>query len=239
MKETKIMNQEIEQLTILLKNLIEKIQKPSRFDELTEEIKKIEELKHLFDDDYEKEYSHLQKCVMMPSKFKILEEYIDLYLAVHPETIDNQTDGGETALMMAARALNYESKVEILLKHGAKVNLQNTFGSTALIYALYYFNCNEKSVELLLRYGADLEIKDDSDHTALYYAVNFTKNEKIIEMIMNKMENCDIKLGEEKLIKYLFDQNASDKIISLAIQKGAKISDICEERIINLIKSYA
>ena len=239
MKETKIMNQEIEQLTNLLKNLIEKIQKPSRLDELTEEIKKIEELKHLFDDDHEKKYSHLQKCVLMTSKFNFLEEYIDLYLAVHPETIDYKSKKGETALMMAARALNYESTVEILLKHGAKVNLQNTIGSTALMYAVYNFKCNEKNVELLLRYGADLEIKDESDHTALYYAVKYTKNEKKIEMIMNKMENCDIKLGEEKLIKCLFNQNASDKILSLAIQKGAKISDICEERIIKLFNSYA
>ena len=275
------MNQELEQITILLKNLIEKMQKPSRLDELTEEIKKIEELKHLFDDDQDKEYfcaarvkskwlNHLQKCVIMTSQFKILEEYIDLYLTAHPETIDYQNAGGITALMMASANSNNTSTiktVEILLKHGANIDLQDDEEFTALIYSTIYFNeeSDEKNVELLLKYGTNVNLQDSQGKTALtyaaendnekvvelllnngadiknenidcyhglYYALN--TNQQIVELIMNKMENCDIVISNKKLIKYIFDFKFDVKLLKLAIQKGAKITDIEDEWTIKL-----
>ena len=41
-----------------------------------------------------KNFNHLQKCVLVTSKFNDLEEYIDLYLSKHPETIDYQNEKG-------------------------------------------------------------------------------------------------------------------------------------------------
>ena len=91
------MNQEIEQLTILVKNLIEKLdetKKVSRLEELTEEIKRNSELSYLFLDDQDVKYkisknnsstklNHLQKCVMAISQYKILQENILIFILLN------------------------------------------------------------------------------------------------------------------------------------------------------------
>ena len=195
--------QEIKQLTFLIEKLIEKITPKIRFEELAGEIKKIPELNHLFDDDLDVYYkcesffssvkfNHLQKCIIMTSEFKILEEYIDLYLADHPEMINYQNDQGWTSLMLAIRNCS-ESTVEILLKHNPNIHLQNKNGETALSLYFKYFSKHPINKILLL---------------------------------LNKMDNCDINVGNKKLISCIADANLPDEIVNLAIQKGANISDI-------------
>ena len=363
--------QNIKELTLLLKTLIENIdktsKKSSRLEELTEEINKTPELQHLFIDDEEtsyyitktmhsKKFNHLQKCVILTSKFKFLEEYIDLYLKKYPETIDYQNERKWTALMIASMNSNNtstEKTVEILLKHKANVDLLNEYKCTALMYAARNSKTysTEKTVEMLLKHGADPNIQDKTNSTALMYASRHcrtTSSEKTIELLINhnaninlknefgetalilasahsktdsteeavelllkngadpnlltvngqtalmlsapsssikntektielllkynanasirdndgdtalalsiyyyddstlgtikmlldKTDNCDYTVCKKKLIKYMWEANLPEEILDLAIQKGAKVTDLCDEKLAKLMAKY-
>ena len=287
--KSKKMSQEIEQLITLLQEMNKKLKPKSRLEELTEEIKKRPGLKHLFVDDPQNNYpcskyeiyskfNHLQKCVILTSNNKFLEEYIDIYLSEHPETINHKNEKGQTALMIAAINSNYistERTVEILLNHGADINLQENNGCTALMYAARYSrtDSSEKTVKLLLNSGANVNLQQKNGFTALMFAainshtvssektvellldhgtdVNLQNNagqnvlqmitmsdkKGIAKLIIEKMDNCDILIDNKKLIKYLWDNNVSDDIIELVIQKGANKFDIIDERLRKFLQS--
>ena len=218
------MNQEIEQLTILVKNLIEKLdetKKVSRLEELTEEIKRNSELSYLFLDDQDVKYkisknnsstklNHLQKCVMATSQYKILEEYIDLYLAEHPEVIDYQNETGWTALMITSSntsSKSTERTLETLLKHKANVNLKNIYNCTALMYASRYsrIESTERTVELLLKHGAEINVQDNDTWSALMYAAKFSRTTSAkgtVKLLLDYGANINLQddLGRSALI---------------------------------------
>ncbi|MEZ0371432.1 MAG: ankyrin repeat domain-containing protein [Candidatus Sericytochromatia bacterium] len=75
---------------------------------------------------------------------------------------------GFTALMWAT----YTSQIDVLehlLAHGARLDLQNAIGETALIIAAQHYD--PKTLNWLLDHGADPALKDKAGHTAMYYAV--------------------------------------------------------------------
>lgn len=61
------------------------------------------------------------------------------------------------------------SVVELLLSHGAAVNVVDSYGLTALMYACYRGGSN--AVKLLLDYGADVNVVDKDGKTALMHIV--------------------------------------------------------------------
>lgn len=286
------MNSEIKEIICQIKNIVDTRTKLSRLEILTDIIKKIKNLKHLFDDDQDKEYdcsnitkskgfSHLQKCIIQTNEFSFLEEYIDLYLTENPEAINYQNEKGWSALMIASKNANLKNSVEtveILLKHGADVNQQNKTGRTALMSVLSGNNANTntilETIELLMKYGTNINLVDEDGWSALMYipASNFENKSKfidillqyqpnlditskegytvlsiachnypsiitkdIIEMIVRKMENCDITINNTKLIKFLYEKGFSNDLINNTLDKGAKISDIFDQRTIELI----
>lgn len=287
-EKEKKMNSEIKEIICQIKNIIDTRTKSSRLEILTDFIKKIKDLEHLFDDDQDKEYdcsdatkskgfSHLQKCIVQTIKFNFLEEYIDLYLTENPEAINYQNEKGWSALMIASRNANFKSTfetVKILLKHGADVNHQSKSGKTALMFTSFNnYDCL-KTFELLLEYGTNINLVDSDGYTALICFtvsknpdrnkfietllkhqpdLNFTSKEgytalsiavnnyqynstkDIIEMIVRKMENCDIIINNTKLIKFLYEKGFSNDLINHTLDKGAKISDIFDQRTIELI----
>ena len=82
---------------------------------------------------------------------ELLERMIAL--GAKPDTLVN--DIGTTALHAAA-ALENAQMVEILLKHGAKVNAKSTTGITPLLNAVNFNNL--ECVRVLIQYGADPDI---------------------------------------------------------------------------------
>ena len=69
---------------------------------------------------------------------------------------------GITLLMVAARR-GHERLVELLLKHGAGINVQSNKGFTALLYAAD--KGHESVVELLLRHGAEVDLQNSEGGT--------------------------------------------------------------------------
>jgi len=81
---------------------------------------------------------------------------------------------GYTALMAAVKNQAYEFG-ELLLKHGARVNLQNHYqDDTALTLAASSGDC--KFVELLLKHEANPELKNAAQQTALIQAIKLNND---------------------------------------------------------------
>lgn len=130
---------------------------------LTERIKVINELKDILPSDPKE---RLHKCVVKTRRYTFLNDYIDQYLILHPDEINNQNQFGQTALMLSSKntfALSTERTVEILLKHNANVNIQDNKGKTAIFYAVkslkYDARSLESTVEILLKHSANLSLK--------------------------------------------------------------------------------
>lgn len=70
--------------------------------------------------------------------------------------------------MWAARQ-DYSEIAEILLNCGADVNVQNNYGSTALIWAAKHGN--SEVTEVLLKHGADVNARANNGFTALIWSV--------------------------------------------------------------------
>jgi len=80
------------------------------------------------------------------------------------------------------------AEIEWLLNHGANVDIQNTYGESAIFHAIYKDDVDK--VKLLLKYKADLNIKNKSGDTPIAYAKFFAKNTviPILEEAMKKEE---------------------------------------------------
>ena len=77
--------------------------------------------------------------------------------------INTQNDLGQTPLIIAVNN-NYRKLVEILIMHGALVNLRDKRGLTPLMYAA--LNNNENLIKLLIKCGADVRLKSNDGMTA-------------------------------------------------------------------------
>jgi len=74
--------------------------------------------------------------------------------------------GRYSPLMLACLRGNYEM-AEFLINKGAKIDLKNYFGTTALMMSSFYGSI--EIVKLLLKYGAKKDIMDNRQETALEY----------------------------------------------------------------------
>lgn len=238
--------QNITEITILLKSLIEKLGSKSRLEKLTEEMKENPDLRHLFIDDQDTKYdcskfttsegfNHSQKCVILTFKFEFLEEYIDLYLTKNPEVIDYKNVKGWTALMIASRNSNYtstEKTVQILLDHNANVNLQSNDGQTALMYASRNskYHSTEKTVKMLLDHNADVNAKNIYGTTALIHCAGNTKQESslyTIQMLLThgadiNLQNADGNTALMCTIKHI-PVYSSEETVKLLLDHNANI----------------
>ncbi len=82
-------------------------------------------------------------------------------------TYERDGVSGITLLMLAANC-GHERVVELLLRRGAEINLQDSIGITALMAAAR--NGCERVVNLLIRRGAEVNLQDSDGFTALMNA---------------------------------------------------------------------
>lgn len=110
--------------------------------------------------------------------------------------INSQTNGGFTPLHYAIYRGNIE-KVELLLSHGAYVNLQDEYGNTPLHYAMIRSN-TPQLIEMLLNYGAMPDIQNKIGNTPMHFATMFNVKLEVIEMILKHKHDvnhiCDVNL---------------------------------------------
>ena len=172
------------------------------------------------------------------------EETVKILLK-HNANINLHDKDGCTALMYASkysRSDSTEKTLKRLLKRTTNINEQDNYGLTALMLASKYSNTHstENTVKSLLEYGADVNVQTKIGNTALSFAIYHSNNctEGTYRMLIERMNNCDVEIFGKKLIKRIWELNLSNDIVELAIQKGAKLSDICDERLGNFIKDH-
>lgn len=167
---------------------------------LFEQIKLIDNLKDLlvennsirFHYNYDVEYSfessglsHLHKCVIRANKHPFLNDYIDEYLKLHPNTIDVKNDYGSTPLMLAILGENIKL-IKILLKHNANVNILDKNGWNSLRYAIYSFGKNHivKVGNMLIKSGVNVNFEYNDGQTAIINAVSSITTYGLVEILL-------------------------------------------------------
>lgn len=94
-----------------------------------------------------------------------------------------------SALMHAAR--NGDLKlINLLIKYGSSLNLQNQFGFTALMLAAYKGHIEACSI--LINRGANLDVQDNSGKTALFHATE-EKHTAICGLLLEKSARSDLR----------------------------------------------
>jgi ankyrin repeat protein len=132
-----------------------------------------------------------------------------------------------TALTMSAWN-NHIEILEMLLKHGAKVNLkvENKTFISPLIWPAYWGRT--EIVEILLRHGANVNGDDNTGSTALFYAV-MNEQKRLVKLLLDHESNVNHvnKVGNTPLHmishwrKRLIHQK---EIVSMLVEKGAKVN---------------
>ncbi len=118
--------------------------------------------------------------------------------------------------MLASRYSNTDSTnatVELLLKAGAKIDLQENEGWTALMMASLYSRTDSthETVQLLLEAGADVDLREKDGWTALMMACRYYKTDSTIatiELLLEADANIDLLKGSKTAFDFL-DNNLS------------------------------
>ncbi|MCR5188599.1 MAG: ankyrin repeat domain-containing protein [Treponema sp.] len=132
---------------------------------------------------YEKEYL---SDYMIPEEDEFDEMDVEDELITDPDIADL---AGRTLLMKAAKAGN-DWQIRTLLNSGAKVNLKDKDGWTALMYAVRYQE-SLNTVNLLLDAGADIKVLNKFNSSALSLAACYNNNPEILKKLLKAYTPSD------------------------------------------------
>ena len=152
------------------------------------------------------------------------KEYLSDYMVYDVESINDSEDNeilfqiipnpderdasGKTLLMRAAKEGN-EWELKQLLDSHANVNLKDSDGWTALMYAVRYSGSLE-CVEKLLEAGADVSEKNTYGFSALVLAACYNGNPQILNKLLDSYKASD-KEVLRALVFLLSEQNISER----------------------------
>ena len=126
---------------------------------------------------------------------------------------------GTTMLMLAAKKGNTEM-AELLIKHGANLNIQSNDGDTALIWAA---NKGYTGIaELLIKHGADLNIQNSDGNTALTKAYYSTHYSDIVKLLIKHDADPNIQNNKGNTALIIISSNwGATHTIEYLIKHGA------------------
>jgi len=131
---------------------------------------------------------------------------IKYQIAQDKKVLNSVDDRGNSALILACHHDTAETRyVDILLKNGADVNIQNKRGYSALHYSLYndLRRLNYEFFDMLLKVpNINIECRDEYGRTPLMYAVFFVKNPVMTSKLIRKGADVNSKtnLGESSIL---------------------------------------
>lgn len=107
--------------------------------------------------------------------------------------LDSRDKQGNTALMLACTR-GFRAIVELLIKAGANIDLQNFYGWSAMMFAVS--QDNEVIVEMLLEHNANLRLLTPVDRSA----IDFASSPEVRKMLRDVLDK-PVKIDEKLLLK--------------------------------------
>ena len=142
-------------------------------------------------------YMNVCGTVLMKAAWSGHKDTVDVLIKTGADVnIVNTADGdGFTALTMCAKSPDGWRCIDSLVKAGADVNAVCggeffSGGTSALMWAIYCEEPNEKALEELVKAGADVNMADENGTTALHASVN--KEDRSFEILMNAGADVNI-----------------------------------------------
>ncbi|XP_043466930.1 ankyrin-3-like [Leptopilina heterotoma] len=186
---------------------------------------------YLYSDDYSEEYEHFEN-------YCSTDDYTPIFLAVHKgdlnsvSTLLNENNleksvHGKRMLHVAA-ARGHLQIVDLLIKNGAKLNVEDFKKRTPFYVALQQ---NKVEVaEFLLENGARIDIPRKGGRTTLRVAIK-TQNIRIVERLLKQgaMVNVRDDISRMKPIDLAASLN-NIQLVELLLKYGAKMDEIDEFR---------
>ena len=119
--------------------------------------------------------------------YPFFNDYLDEYLKLFPEKIDEKDSEGDTLFMKCVRYNKYISMetIQIILIHKPNMNLVDEYNKSDLYYAAK----NIKLVKLLLKHGFDPNTLDHMGNTILFYA---SKRPEVVQILLDHGSNPNI-----------------------------------------------
>jgi ankyrin repeat protein len=144
----------------------------------------------------------------------------------HNADIDALDNGGSTPLQlaipekyMAIPEANLEA-VQLLLEQGAKINLQNHMGETALHRASQHGYLN--IIQLMLNHDANVDALDNEGSTPLHLAISEASLEAI-QLLLNHGASITLRNGKGQTALHRASQRGHLDIIQLILNHGADV----------------
>lgn len=137
---------------------------------------------------------------------------------------------GKTPLMFIFNATNQSTplteqieKIRLLTDNGAKPDIQDANGNTALIYASAN-NAAPGTIEALLNAGANINISNNAGTTALMAALKNNAPEKSVTLLLENDANPNItdNSGQSPLW-YLLTANGNPALVQTLLEYGANV----------------
>ncbi|CDK30267.1 ankyrin repeat domain-containing protein [Candidatus Babela massiliensis] len=167
-------------------------------------------------------------------------------LGCNPDIIVEYNDTKEPLLFIAVRFSEFKYLIKLLLKKGANIDIQDSYGNTPLIVAAWLGY--EDIISILIDHNASVNTKSCDGSTALIYA-SWTGNKKIVELLLSKYrESINIQnfSGDTALIKAA--EEGYSEIVELLLNYGAdtylenkrgdKAQDVALYDIADIIERY-
>ena len=151
------------------------------------------------------------------------DEALSILLQANCEHINNK--GGEwnnTALMCAAFN-GHSTSIEILIQHGAELNVKDNDGDTALIDAARYGHST--SIEILLQHGTKLNVKNNKGNTALICAAR-KGHSTSIEILIKHSADVSLKNNNGKTAHDRAKNKKIKVMLQPSRQNNAKITSV-------------
>lgn len=141
-------------------------------------------------------------------------------LNTHGMTAQEVKNNGYTPLDLAEFAINHNKMIQLLIAHGANVNIQGSSGATALFWAV--MRGQKDDVKYLLDHGANPNLTNAFGDTPLIAALQLGYL-SLVKPLVEKGADVNLKnQSEMRALGYAMSKPEDDSIIDYLKQHGAK-----------------
>jgi hypothetical protein len=130
----------------------------------------------------------------------------------------------ENNLIRAAMSCDSLKSVRALVEKGANLNARDNDGRTALLWAVWHWNCNADVARFLIEKGADVNAYDKNGKTPLMTAANLGFTEAVRLLVEKGADlNVQDEMGETALMQACGSSPHAD-VVRILIENGANLN---------------